>query len=431
MDISEFINTDFKSFSMADNIRNIPSICDGFKPSQRKIIYTMMHKDRLWKVSRLASAVAEFTHYQHGETSLADTAITMAQDYPGSNNCPLLLKHGQFGNSLDKSGASAPRYISVDLGKWYKEFFDRNDDDLLELQSIEGEDAEPFHLMPLIPMWAVNGSSGIGTGHATKIIPHRLSDIKKVIKKYLKDGEDIIPMVPYINGFGGNISLADGRVTLTGVYKVVNTTHINITDIPYLYDNDSYKALLNNLIISGDIKDYTNKSTEDGWMFEISCPRTTTKKTKKQIIKLFGLQRTLTQNFTLWDTNGLLHNYGTIGEALKEWIDWRLALVVKRKALMMKQFKAEILWSQVQSDFVTWWNTNSASLVKLNASDLISRIKGEVTPKRMFIELLMKKPISSLTLESVMRFNKKIERHNFEMNELDAKKPVDIFYDAL
>lgn len=95
----DFINKELIHFSMADIHRSIPSMVDGLKPSQRKVLYTLIKKNysKEIKVAQLGASVAEITSYHHGEASLYSTIINMAQDYVGSNNINLLKPNGQFG----------------------------------------------------------------------------------------------------------------------------------------------------------------------------------------------------------------------------------------------------------------------------------------------------------------------------------------------
>lgn len=95
----DLINKELIHFSIHDVLRSIPCICDGLKPSQRKVIYTMFKKNykKEIKVAQLAAAVSEATSYHHGESSLYSTIVNMAQNYSGSNNINLLKPNGQFG----------------------------------------------------------------------------------------------------------------------------------------------------------------------------------------------------------------------------------------------------------------------------------------------------------------------------------------------
>src|SRR4029078_9145510 len=109
-----FINKELIHFSMYDVIRSVPSICDGLKPSQRKVLFTMFKKNysKEIKVAQFGAAVAELTAYHHGEQSLYSTIINMAQDFVGSNNINLLKPNGQFGTRIQGGkDAASPRYI--------------------------------------------------------------------------------------------------------------------------------------------------------------------------------------------------------------------------------------------------------------------------------------------------------------------------------
>lgn len=86
-------------FSIADVQRSIPSMVDGLKPGQRKILFCSFKRNfvKEAKVAQFSGYVSEHSAYHHGEQSLAGTIIGMAQDYVGSNNINLLLPNGQFG----------------------------------------------------------------------------------------------------------------------------------------------------------------------------------------------------------------------------------------------------------------------------------------------------------------------------------------------
>jgi len=100
--INEFINNELYYFSKEDCRRSIPSMVDGFKPGQRKIMFACFKKNltKDIKVAQLAGYVAEQTAYHHGEQSLMNTMVGMAQDFVGSNNINLLFPSGQFGTRL-------------------------------------------------------------------------------------------------------------------------------------------------------------------------------------------------------------------------------------------------------------------------------------------------------------------------------------------
>ena len=98
----DFINKELVLFLNCDNERSIPSLVDGFKPGQRKVMFTCFKRNdkKEVKVAQLAGSVGEKSAYHHGEASLVGTIINLAQDYVGSNNINLLQPKGQFGTRL-------------------------------------------------------------------------------------------------------------------------------------------------------------------------------------------------------------------------------------------------------------------------------------------------------------------------------------------
>ena len=92
INITEFIHKDLVNFSLADLKRSIAHVCDGLKPSQRKVMYSCFKKNLTneMKVAQLAAYVAETSAYHHGEVSLADTIVKLAHNFTGSNNINLL-----------------------------------------------------------------------------------------------------------------------------------------------------------------------------------------------------------------------------------------------------------------------------------------------------------------------------------------------------
>jgi len=95
----DFFNKEFIHYSNYDNERSIPALTDGLKLSQRKILYGVIKKNmkKEMKVAVLGGYITETTHYHHGETSMYDTIVKMAQIFVGSNNINYLEPEGQYG----------------------------------------------------------------------------------------------------------------------------------------------------------------------------------------------------------------------------------------------------------------------------------------------------------------------------------------------
>jgi DNA topoisomerase-2 len=123
------------------------------------------------KVAQLAGYVSEHSAYHHGEASLCDTIIGMAQTYVGSNNLNLLSPCGQFGTRLmGGKDAASPRYLFTKLETIARLIFHPADDAVLQSQEEDGVNIEPLYYVPILPMVLVNGSEGIGTGWSSKVL---------------------------------------------------------------------------------------------------------------------------------------------------------------------------------------------------------------------------------------------------------------------
>lgn len=276
VNIRDLVNKELVLFSIEDNIRSIPNLVDGLKPSQRKIIYACIKRNLMSeiKVSQLAGYVSEHTSYHHGEASLMDTIINLAQDFVGSNNINLLEPVGQFGTRLHGGkDSSSPRYIFTHLTKAFKDIFNENDFHLLEYLNDDGQEIEPKFYVPTLPMILINGACGIGTGFSTDVPCFNPDDIKERLLKLVDDEDSDIPeMIPWYKGFTGKIKkIEENKWTTHGTYFVKANT-ITITELPIGTWTNDYKTFLDKLEMDGVIYSYINNSTESRVNFELKCP---------------------------------------------------------------------------------------------------------------------------------------------------------------
>ena len=265
--IHSFIDDELIEFSMSDNIRSIPSLVDGLKVSQRKVLYTLISNNykNETKVSQLSGSVMEKSAYHHGPVSLEQSVVGMAQNFVGSNNINLLEPNGQFGTRI--SGGkdnSASRYIFTKLNKITNVIFDKNDSNVLTYNFDDGKKIEPEHYIPVIPMLLVNGAKGVGTGYSTDIPKFNPKDIIKYYENILKGKKVKLTMIPWYKGFKGEISWDEekGRYYTKGTYRNLNATTIQITELPIGTWNDKYFDHLDKLIDNKIIKDYTKNCTD-------------------------------------------------------------------------------------------------------------------------------------------------------------------------
>jgi DNA topoisomerase-2 len=243
--IDDFVNRELMLYSMADNIRSIPSVVDGFKPGQRKVLFGAIKrgKNTEVKVAQFANYVAGLTQYHHGEASVATIVINMAQDFVGSNNINLLVPAGQFGTRHEggKSAAS-PRYLFTKMHKITRAIYHPHDDEILHYEIEENKSIEPTWFMPIIPMVLVNGADGIGTGWSTSIPNYNPVDIVENLKR-LMNGDEVVKMTPWFRGFKGPIEPATeaGKFVSKGVAEVTDDGSIKVTELPVRLWTESFK----------------------------------------------------------------------------------------------------------------------------------------------------------------------------------------------
>ena len=260
-----FIDEELIFFSFYDNIRSIPSMMDGLKPSERKIIFACFKRNlrNEIKVAQLSGYTSEVSSYHHGEISLSQTITALAQDYVGSNNLNLLLPLGQFGTRYNGiKGAASPRYIFTNLNPITRKIFMENDDNLLLYNVEEGLKIEPVWYAPIIPMVLVNGAEGIGTGWSTSVPEFNPIELaQNLIRKM--NGEEMKTLLPWYKGFTGKISESidnkgNKNYIASGIIKINEENEsVEITELPIHEFTRDYKTFLEKNHV--DNKDFTGK----------------------------------------------------------------------------------------------------------------------------------------------------------------------------
>lgn len=253
--ISSFFNNEMIGFSIYDNKRSIPNVIDGLKPSQRKALWVglkVLNTTKDYKVAQFAAEVAKEAEYHHGETSMEQAIIGMAQTFLGSNNIALFQESGQFGTRISGGkDSAASRYIFTKLAIITRYILRKEDDPILKYQEDEGKHIEPYYFVPIIPMLLVNGCSGIGTGYSSDIPAYNPLDLVDWIKVWLKDGKeessDYPKLEPWYMNFKGKIE-KDGdnkRYKVYGNYEKKGTNYYEIIELPIGVWTDDYKEILN------------------------------------------------------------------------------------------------------------------------------------------------------------------------------------------
>jgi DNA topoisomerase II len=349
LDISDFVHKDLVNFSLADLKRSIAHMADGLKPSQRKVMYACFKKNLKdeMKVAQLAAFVAEKSAYHHGEVSLADTIVKLANDYTGSNNINLLEPCGQFGTRLmGGKDASQTRYIFTKLTKEARKIFDPKDDAILNYLDDDGRPIEPDFYMPTLPMVLVNGTEGIGTGFSCYVPPFNPEDIKENIKRILS-GDEIVPMRPWFRGFKGVVHKEDDTWMMEGVWNW-SGKNIVVTELPPGRWTQDYKEYLDGLVEKKLIGGFVNNSTTEDVHFEIMDYM------GKDLLKDLKLRKTFrVSNMHLFHPTKGIYKYESPEEILKDFVELRLEHYKKRKAHLIDVLEKRAEMCSLKSKFVS------------------------------------------------------------------------------
>lgn len=242
--------------------RAIPSIEDGLKPVQRRILQTLMNMEdgRFHKVANVVGESMKL--HPHGDASIFAALVNLA------NKGFLIDRQGNFGNIFTGDQASAARYIECRLSPLAKEVLFNKD--LTEyVDSYDGRMVEPVTLPAKIPLLLLQGAEGIAVGMATKILPHNFCELLEAQKKILRNEEFILYPDFQQKGY---IDVSDyedgnGRIRCRARIEELNDKTIIIKDIPFTTNTQSLTDSIERAAKSGKIKilsinDYTAEEVE-------------------------------------------------------------------------------------------------------------------------------------------------------------------------
>lgn len=277
--ITTFINTEAITYALENVTRSIPQLIDGFKDVQKKIVYCALKhfksdNKKPMKLPELVAYVTTNTIYRHGETSMIEAVIRMAQSYIGANNYSLFLEEGQFG-SRERGGTDAgqPRYIYTKLRPSVKKLFNEIDMKLPEYEE-EEDKREPEFLLPIICPLLFNGTKGIATGWSTEFPAFDPLDVILWYKIFLTGGEPPM-LLPFYRGFTGQILYRQKKskknymkfeYIIQGRFEVQTiggAPVILISELPIKTSQKDYETFLNDLQDKEMITKFDNYSTHD------------------------------------------------------------------------------------------------------------------------------------------------------------------------
>lgn len=292
--------------------RAIPSIEDGLKPVQRRLLQTLfnMEDGRFHKVANVVGETMKL--HPHGDQSIFAALVNLA------NKGFLIDRQGNFGNIYTGDRASAARYIECRLSPLAKEILFNKD--LTEfVESYDGRMQEPVTLPAKIPLLMLMGAEGIAVGMATKILPHNFCELLEAQKKILK-GEEFT-LYPDFQQKGlvdvSNYDDGNGKIRCRARIEEANEKTVIIREIPYTTTTQSLTDSIEKAAKAGKIKiisinDYTAENVE----IEIKLARGIyAKDTIKALYAFTDCEVSIAPNLTL--INGTTPEISSVTDVLK------------------------------------------------------------------------------------------------------------------
>lgn len=441
--VSDFINYELIHFSTYDCERSIPSIVDGFKTSQRKIMFVSLkyiQKNEM-KVGQLGPKVSELTDYHHGEQSLMDAIIGMAQDFVGTNNINLLEPLGAFGSRLcSGNDAASPRYIFTKLNATALKIFDRRDNCLLEYLDSDGTSIEPEWYIPMLPMILVNGALGIGTGFSTSVPQYNPKDIIKYLISMLKGKTSAKDMLPWYRGFTGVIEKVDANKFISyGVWEFDDKKKcLHITELPLKSWTDNYKSFCEKMLAAKDspLVDVIYGNTDVVVDFKIMFKKDSYDHFKNMdedlFIKTFNLSSTLhSTNMYLLNAEGRIQKYNSVYEIIDYYYSIRLEYYIKRKQAMIEQLRYEMLILSNKAKFISFVKDGKIDQKVMTEKSLTAALQKDfdVDPRSTSqsdlgkYEYLVDMGYRSFTNENKKKMQEAVKAKEIELKELERTSP--------
>ena len=354
INIEEEMKSSYIDYSMSVIVsRALPDVRDGLKPVHRRVLYGMSelglgagsaHK----KSARIVGEVLGKYH-PHGDQSVYDTIVRMAQDF--SMRYPLVDGQGNFG-SVDGDSAAAMRYTEARMTRIAEEMLRDLDKDTVDFHdNFDGSLQEPDVLPAAIPNLLVNGSDGIAVGMATKMAPHNLGEAIDAVVAYIDDPEvtikDLMKHVPAPDFPTGGIIFGYAGVQeayLTGRGRVVMRARMHeeeirpgklaliVTEIPFQVNKSALLEKIAFLVkerrVEG-ITDLRDESDRTGMRIVIELRHDAVPLVvQNQLFKFTQLQQTFGINMVA--LVGGRPKTLTLKEIIGHYVDHRHEVVVRR-----------------------------------------------------------------------------------------------------
>ncbi len=359
--ITEMLEINYMPYAMSVIVsRAIPEI-DGFKPSHRKLLYTMYKMGLLGgNRTKSANVVGQTMKLNpHGDQAIYDTMVRLTRGN-GSLLHPFVDSKGNFGKQYSRDmQCAAPRYTEVRLEKICEEIFKGIDKDAVDMvDNYDGTLKEPTLLPTTFPAVLVNANQGIAVGMASNICSFNLAEVCAAAEAYLRDpNADLLEIMPAPDFSGGGKILYNkeqmkaiydtgkGTFSVRAKYRVDKAKNlIEITEIPY---STSVEAIIDNIADlvkskkASEIADIRDETDLDGLKITIDCKRGTDhEQLMTKLFRFTKLEDTFSCNFNIL-IDGSPRVMG-IAQILDEWLNWRRTCVSRELSFNLAKMKKRL-----------------------------------------------------------------------------------------
>ena len=354
--ITQTLELNYMPYAMSVIVsRAIPEI-DGFKPSHRKLLYTMYQMKLLGGArTKSANIVGQTMKLNpHGDAAIYDTMVRLSRGY-GALLHPLVDSKGNFGKVYSRDMAwAAPRYTEAKLDAITAEFFRDIDQDAVDfVDNYDGSMQEPSLLPTTFPNVLVSANQGIAVGMASNLCGFNLEEVCDTTIAYLKNPDHDIMTTLKAPDFPTGGELLYDAAALSEVYKtgrgsfrvrakwryVKPENIIEIYEIPYTTTAEAIIDKVAELIKAGKVKEIADMRDEtdlSGLKLTIDLKRgTDPDKLMARLFKYTPLMDSFSCNFNILIA-GMPRVMG-VGEILEEWTAWRMDGVRRRTYFAMKK----------------------------------------------------------------------------------------------
>ena len=350
--ISEFLNKEYKeyTFYVLAN-RALPSLIDGLKTGARKIMHAAFNgglkNGENKKLLNLSGDTMNLSLFQHGDSSLNGTIITLSQ--PFKFNCNPLECDGQVGSLRSPKSVSAPRYLYVKLSKFSDLW--KTDIELTNQIFDEGQYVEPENYLPIIPTVILNRQEGMAPGYKFSTMSYNPNDVINCCIDFIKnkckdESTNGFVLHPYIREYDNKLWKVndDGKWVSDGKFSLdMKKDRVEITMFPYDTDFEGFEKHLNKLIEKNRIKDWKNFSEDSNIKYVVQFNKGELSKLGKRktvnshICNLFKLTKVVPDDL-LWvlDENNKIRHFQTPQQLIEYFVKYRLNIYNNRKSRLVK-----------------------------------------------------------------------------------------------